>query len=194
MIFLSALEALEDDERELIERLYNDYSKKVKELAISVLHSDRQADDIVNDTFLKVIRYKEKFIDVSENERVRLIIICTRSICFNIYNRNKKIRFESIESFYRDENEKDLRFEQPADVDLLKKLVEDETGAFLQSAIDKLKPPARDMIILKFYHEMKNVEIAEFYKMKPSTVSTIIQRSIKRLRKDLERYIYDTDN
>ena len=131
---------------------------------------------------------------MSENERVRLIIICTRSICFNIYNRNKKIRFESIESFYRDENEKDLRFEQPADVDLLKKLVEDETGAFHQSAIDKLKPPARDMIILKFYHEMKNVEIAEFYKMKPSTVSTIIQRSIKRLRKDLERYIYGTDN
>lgn len=35
LIFLSALEALEDDERELIERLYNDYSKKVKELAIS---------------------------------------------------------------------------------------------------------------------------------------------------------------
>lgn len=35
LIFLSALEALEDGERELIERLYNDYSKKVKELAIS---------------------------------------------------------------------------------------------------------------------------------------------------------------
>ena len=126
---------------------------------------------------------------MSENERVRLIIICTRSICFNIYNRNKKIRFESIESFYRDENEKDLRFEQPADVDLLKKLVEEETGAFLQSAIDRLESPAREMIILKFYHEMKNTEIAEFFKMKQATVNTIIHRSIKRLRKELERYI-----
>lgn len=189
MLFLLALEALEESERELLGRLYFDYSKKVKEMAMSILHSDRQADDIVNDTFLKVIRYKEEFFDVSEDERIRLIIICTRSICFNIYNRNKKIRFESLESFYRDEDDKDVGLDLPADIDLLKKLVEEETGAFLQSAIDRLESPAREMIILKFYHEMKNTEIAEFFKMKQATVNTIIHRSIKRLRKELERYI-----
>ncbi len=189
MLFLLALEKLEEKERELIGRLYDDYSKKVKELAISILHSDRHADDIVNDTFLKVIRYKEKFFDVSEDERIRLIIICTRSICYNFHNRNKKIRFESLESFYRDENDKDARLELPSDIDLLKKLVDEETGAFLQSVIDRLESPARDMIILKFYHEMKNNEIAEFFKMKQATVNTIIHRNIKRLRKELERYI-----
>ncbi len=189
MLFLLALETLEESERELIGRLYFDYSKKVKEMAMSILHSDRQADDIVNDTFLKVIRYKEKFFDVSEEERIRLIIICTRSICFNIYNRNKKIRFESLESFYQDENENDVRLDPPADIDLLKILVEEETASYLQSVIERLKSPARDMIILKFYHEMKNTEIAEFFKMNPSTVNTIIHRSIKHLRKELERYI-----
>lgn len=194
LLFLLALETLADGERELIERLYNDYSKKVKKLSISILHSDLYSDDVVNDTFLKVIRYKEKFFDVSEDERIRLIIICARSICFNIHNRKKKIRFESLDSFYQDENENDVRLDLPADIDLLKILVEEETASYLQSAIDRLKSPAREMIILKFYHEMKNVEIAEFYKMNPSTVSTIIERSIKRLRRQLERYIYDTDN
>jgi len=43
------------------------------------------------------------------------------------------------------------------------------------------------------YYEMKNVEIAEFYKMKNSTVNTIIQRATKKLRKELERYFNDTD-
>ena len=193
MLFLLALEKLEESERELFGRLYDDYSKKVKELAISILHSDSQADDIVNDTFVKVIRYKEKFLDVSDDERIRLIVICARSICFNIHKRNKKIRFESMDSYYHDDEGNSVKLELPNDIDLLKIIVDDETGIYLQNAIDKLKSPAKDMVILKFYHEMKNIEIAEFYKMNPSTVNTIIHRSIKRLRRELERYLYDTD-
>ena len=193
MLFLLALEKLEESERELFGRLYDDYSKKVKELAISILHSDSQADDIVNDTFVKVIRYKEKFLDVSDDDRIRLIVICAKSICFNIHKRNKKIRFESMDSYYHDDEGNSVKLELPDDIDLLKIIVDDETGIYLQNAIDKLKSPAKDMVILKFYHEMKNIEIAEFYKMNPSTVNTIIHRSIKRLRRELERYLYDTD-
>ena len=100
MLFLLALEALKDNERVIIEKLYDDYSKRVKELSISILHNDKQADDIVNDTFLKVIRYKDHFLDVAEDEKIRLLIICTRSICFDLYNRSKKFRFESLENFY----------------------------------------------------------------------------------------------
>ena len=158
-------------------------------MAKDILKSDSQTDDVVNDTFMKVIRYKKKFIDTSEAERIRLLIICTRSVCFNIYNRNKKIRFESLESFYRNDDGKDARLELSDDVDLLKILVDEETAAFLQNAINELNSPAREMIILKYYHDMKNVEIAEFYKMNPSTVNTIIQRSVKQLRRELERYI-----
>ncbi len=194
MLFLLALESLEDDERELIERLYNDYSKRVKQLSVLILASQKYADDVVNDTFLKVIRYKEKFLDVSEDERKRLIIICARSICFNLYNRNKKIRFESIDSFYKDDaDDFDTSLYIPADVDLLKTIVEEETGTYLRNAIDNLKQPARDIMILKFYYEMKNIEIADFYKMNPSTVGTIIQRSIKKLKGEIERYLYGTN-
>ncbi len=193
LLFLLALEALEEKERVFIERLYNDYSKRVKELSISIFHDDKYADDIVNDTFLKVIRYKEKFFDASETECVRLIIICTRSVCFDLYKHNKKIRFESLENYYNNEGEDDDQLDIPSGFDLLKMIVDEETSIYVKDAINKLKDPARDMIILKFYYEMKNVEIAEFYKMNPSTVNTVIQRSIKRLRKELERYLNDTN-
>lgn len=191
MLFLLALEALEENERVFIGRLYDDYSKRVKELSISIFHDDKYADDIVNDTFLKVIRYKEKFFDVPEVECIRLIIICTRSVCFDLHKHNKKIRFESLDSFYNNEDENDNQLDIPSDYDLFKMLADKEASTVVKAAIDKLKDPARDMIILKFYYEMKNVEIAEFYKMNPSTVNTIIQRSIKQLRKELERYFND---
>ena len=190
MLFLLALEKLEDSERELIGRLYTDYSPKVKKIAKSILHDDRLADDAVNDTFLKVIDYKEKFFDVPETERIRLIIICARSVCFNTYNKNKKICFDSIDSFCKDDDAA-VSYEIPDDLDLLKLIVEKETGSYLEEALNGLKSPSREMIILKIYHEMKNVEIAKFYKMKPATVNTIINRSIKYLHRELEEYICD---
>ena len=191
-MFLLLLGTLEDTERELIGRLYSDYSKRVKKLAIHILRDDIYADDAVNDTFLKVIKYKEKFLGVSEDERVRLIIICTRSVCFNIYNRGKKLRFESLESFNTDD-EKGTRMDIPDSVDLSKLLVNEETVLLLKRSVDRLNAPSREMIILKYYDDMKNTEIADFYGMNPSTVGTIIQRSIKILRKDLGWYFNDTD-
>ncbi len=191
-MFLLLLGTLEDTERELIGRLYSDYSKRVKKLAIHILRDDIYADDAVNDTFLKVIKYKEKFLGVSEDERVRLIIICTRSVCFNIYNRGKKLRFESLESFNTDD-EKGTRMDIPDSVDLSKLLVNEETVLLLKRSVDRLNAPSREMIILKYYYDMKNTEIADFYGMNPSTVGTIIQRSIKILRKDLGWYFNDTD-
>ena len=195
MLFLLALEALEENERMAIERLYYDYSKRVKELSISIFHNDKHADDIVNDTFLKVIRYKDKFFGVSEEQCIRLIIICTRSVCFDLYSHNKKIRFESLDNFYEEDDDEGntAQLEISDDSDLLKMMVDKETSAMLKNAINKLGDPARDIVILKFYYEIKNTEIAEFYKMNPSTVSTIIQRSINRLRRELGGYLNDRD-
>ena len=187
------IEPLDENEKILIERLYNDYAKRVKKLAVLILHSEEYADDIVNDTFMKIIRYKDKFINATENERIRLIIIYTRSVCFNFYNRNKKFSFDSLESFYNDENGRNTGVDIPDDFDLLKKLVEEETADYLKKAVENLKEPAKDMILLKFYFEMKNTEIAELYNMNTSTVGTIIQRSMWYLRDELEGYIYGTD-
>jgi len=193
LLFYLALEALEEHERSIIERLYDDHSKRVRELAILMMNNDSNADDIVNDTFLKVIRYKEKFLDASEKEQIRLLIICTRSICINIYNRNKKIKFISLNSMLRDEDDEEVQIDVPDDIDILKTIVQDETSRHLQTAIEKLAHPARDIVILKYYFEMKNTEIAEFYNMNVSTVSTVLHRSMKILRRELEGYINGTN-
>ena len=193
MLFIIALEALEEKERVVIEKLYHTYSKSVKEMAKSILKNDTIAEDVVNDTFVKVIRHKDRFLEATEDECIRLIIICTRSICFDLYNRSKKIRFKSLENFYDNEDGDDNGFDIPSDFDLIKMVVNAEMGNYLRDAINKLPDPARDIVILKYYYEMKNNEIAEFYKLNPSTVGTIIQRSTKKLRRELERYYYDTD-
>ena len=190
MLFLLALDDLENKERTQIERLYHNYSAHVKKLAESIIKETNYTDDIVNDTFVKVIRYKDKFIDASEDEKIRLLIIITRSVCFNYLKKRKKLRFEYTHS---KTGERLATAEPSSDFDLLKTLVSKETAVVLMEAINNLNNPARDMIILKFYYEMKNVEIAKFYGMNPSTVGTIIHRSICRLREELGGYLNDKD-
>ncbi len=193
MLFLLALEQLEKTERSEIERLYRKYSSHVKKLTENIVKEKAVTDDLVNETYVKVIRYKDKFIGMSENEQLRMLIIVTRSICFNYLKRKKKFRFEPVGAVSSCSREYGDDSVTSSGVDMLQTLVSKETSDMLMNAINNLKTPARDIMILKFYYEMKNVEIANFYGIKPSTVGTIIHRSVCRLRKELGGYLNDKD-
>ncbi|MBR6807947.1 MAG: RNA polymerase sigma factor [Clostridia bacterium] len=191
MIFLAALEELERNDRRQIEDLYQKYSDRVKALAQSITNEKNVSDDVVNDTFMKVIKYKDKFIGKAENEQLRLLIICVRSVCFNYLNKKNKFHFEPFDNIKGETDVTRTAAEPTSDFDLLGILVKKETVEFLKDSINKLDHPAREIVILKFYHEMKNVEIAEFFNMKPSTVASIVHRSLKRLRNEIGGYLYD---
>ena len=92
-----------------------------------------------------------------------------------------------------DEDGKEIQSDIPDETDILKTIVQQETTHYLQAAIENLAHPARDIVILKYYFDMKNTEIARFYNMNVSTVSTVLHRSLKILRRELEGYINGTD-
>lgn len=46
---------------------------------------------------------------------------------------------------------------------------------------------------MKYYEEMQNVEIANMLGLNPSTVGTILQRSLQKLRKCMEEYSHDAN-
>ena len=79
------------------------------------------------------------------------------------------------------------------DVDILEELVKKETRKRLSAAIESLGEPASLIVNLKYYHDMKNKEIADMLDMNASTVSTILQRSMGILRKGLEEYMNGKD-
>ena len=60
---------LENTERDLIEELWDRYAGKVKAICMKILRSEDLAQDALNETFLKVIKYKDRFSDTDERER-----------------------------------------------------------------------------------------------------------------------------
>lgn len=193
MLFLLALQELEEKDRELVEGLYLKYSKRVKVMAVKILGNYDYADDVVNDTFLKVIKYKSKFMDLSEEDSVKLIITMTHNVCFNFLKRKKKIKFSSIDSFFKDENRESAKFDIADDTNILELIVQGETMEYFKTVIDSFKSPAREVLTLRYFYEMRNKEIAEFCDMNLSTVNSIISRGTKKLRKSLEGYVYESN-
>lgn len=186
-----AIEAIEDDkERELVERLFRSYSAKVMALSRSILKNREDAEDAVSNTFLKVIKYRHKFVGIDGDATKRLIVICTRSVSFDMLRKKKRIDFCSLDESGEDDEGNELNQELPADIDVLKSLIEQETLMQVKEALNQLGEQAKDIVRLRYYYDMQCSEIADFLNVNASTVRTILQRSLAKLRKMLEGYYY----
>ena len=61
MLYSSKMRVVEPKEQDFIEELYNRYAQTVKAVSDKMLGEAIDSDDIVNDTFMKVIKHRSKF-------------------------------------------------------------------------------------------------------------------------------------
>ena len=101
---LLAIQVIDDaDEREYIGKLYEKYSKKVKRLALNILKNEQDADDAVGNTFLKIIKYRDKFMGIEESQLKGRISLVTRCACFDFLDKRDKITFVSMTEAVEDD-------------------------------------------------------------------------------------------
>ena len=72
--------------------------------------------------------------------------------------------------------------------DNLKELLRDETIEEVRKAMKQLGSPDREIMEMRYYHELQTDVIAGLVGMNPSTVRSRIQRSKEKLREQLRRY------
>lgn len=96
----------------------------------------------------------------------------------------------SIDGAYEDDDGAYSNIDIADDIDIAHDIVRNEAVEQLHRAINELSSPAREIIMLKYFNDMSNVMTADLLDMKPSTVGTVLQRSLKKLRTMLEGY-YD---
>ena len=189
---LLAIEAIEDEqEREFIGELFDRYSKRVKALAWGILGNEEDAEDAMETTFYKVIKYKNKFIGINENMikgRLKLITQCT---CYDMLDKKNGLSVTSISNAVEDDEGTVNDLEIPDDFDILEDIVRRESIEVVMKGLDSLKTPDREIVILRYFDELSNLEIADLLSMNASTVGTNLQRSLAKLKKELIRYYDD---
>lgn len=152
-------------EMERFQRCYDTYASMLLRLAVNQLGAWSEAEDVVQEVFIKWIRQKE-FKD-PEHEK-RWLIRVTINLCRNILKSGRK-RYEiPLEDFY------------PADFDL----TEDKLD--LAEALLSLDGDTASIFYLHYYEGYSVKEIGKLLSITPSKVKMRLSRGRQQLKMKLE--------
>ncbi len=159
-----ATKELKQGSAEAFRILYNEYGQKVYRFCLRMLGDPVIADDVFQDTFIKVYEKRNSF--VGSNFASWLFTIA-RNNCYN-YLRQKKELIEFDEEFHNSHN--------IPETDLGMKLS-------IEQAIAQLPPMFREVVILREYEDCSYQEIAEILNIELSLVKIRVFRARVMLKK-----------
>lgn len=160
-------------------QLVDKYRQMVFRTAMGFVHSKEDAEDIVQDVFLKAYTSLAAFQGVSEFSTWIYRITLNTSI--NFVNKNKFKRFlvdmETAVSllFHRATEEKNAA----------SRIEEDERNIAVKNAIDGLNEKQRTAFVLSKYEELSQKQIADIMQLSEGAVEQLLQRAKSNLRKKL---------
>lgn len=164
------LRRIAEDDETAFRELYEQLSAAVFAYALSVVKNRADAEDIMQETFLK-IRSAAHLYD-SKGKAKAWIFTIVRNLCrMRFRENNKMISTPADEMSYMDDMS----------------IIEDhETRITVQSSFRVLKDEEREIILLHAVSGMKHREIAKVLGMPLATVLSKYHRGLKKLRVCLE--------
>ncbi len=180
LMILELIQAIEsDDEREVVERIFHRYYKFMMAKAEGILNNHHDAEDAVMEAFRHITENVKTFMSLDRDETAALVSVYTRNVAINLYKRKKKQReiFDMSGDTEAYQACGDPRQGNPQAL-----IISDETVDLVHAAVNQLDDKYREVIILKYFYHMKNVEIADVLKLEQNTVNSHIFRARKMLK------------
>ena len=181
-----SLEALRAGDRAEFARLVETYSPAIYRLAIKMLENSQDAEDILQETFIKAFRHLNTF-DGRSSLSTWLYRIATNEALMAL--RRRKVNLVSL-----DEPDETLEREQePLQiVDWCcmpeEELMSAEAHQYLDRAIDELSPNLRVVFILRDMEGLSTQEVEQVLGLSETAVKTRLSRARLRLRELLSEY------
>lgn len=140
--------------------------------------------DVVQDTFIKVYRYKNVYSDIAKFST--WIYTIASNLAKTEYKRKKRIKLISISQKSDDERPIEIKDNQLRPDKSLENLFKEEQ---IQQALLKLKIIYREPVILRDIQGLSYEEIASILSIEVGTVKSRINRGRRKLQK-LLKHIY----
>ena len=188
-MIVTLIQSIPDDQkRDVIAEIYDRYYKHMIACAKGILKNDHDSQDAVQEAFFNIVNTSELFEDPSSKSTAALVHIYVKNAAINLYRKNTR----HSKLFMLCEDVESVATELSAEDDDSERIVIDgETTALVSAAVDKLDPLYRDLIIMKYYYHMKNVDIAGILKISGTTVNNRIFRAKQKLKELLGADAYE---
>ncbi len=180
---------------EKLRELYEDFEKEalphmnaLYNFALRLTGDEEDADDLVQETYLKAFRFFDKF-EKGTNCKAWLFRIMKNSF-INDYRRQvkepDKVDYEDVQNFYETIKSDEVRFNHYEE-DAFSKTLDDE----ITKAMNELPEDFRTVIILSDIEGFSYEEIADFVDIPVGTVRSRLHRARKMLYSLLYDYAKD---
>jgi RNA polymerase sigma-70 factor (TIGR02952 family) len=157
--------------------IFKTYYKRIYNYIYYRVNCHYTAEDLTSRVFEKVMLKIDTYSESKSPFEVWLFSIA-RNLIRDYFRSFKKYKFLSIDTI------KELVSKKKTPEDIVEI---SETNDELLKALNILDTRERNIIALKFGAELKNKEIAEILDLTESNVGVILYRTMKKLKKELER-------
>ncbi len=155
---------------DVLERLYDTERATMLRLAVLLVGSRAEAEEVVQEAFLSV---SDRLDDLDQPGAYLRTTVVNR--CRSLLRRRQTVEVNraAVETYYG-------RAVQSGDVELPPQLGE------LGAALAELNERQRTVIVLRYFLDLPDEQIAETIEAAPSTVRTIAHRALAHMRTTLE--------
>ena len=172
--------------QEELENIIYAYGKDLYSFCCYVTHSRLEAEDLYQDTFLKLYELRES-LHIETNPKSFIM-----SVALNLYrNYKRKASLRQLKigkKISMEDNLFDIPSKEPA---IEEQIVLKEECALLRSEVNKLPDKYKIPILLFYMEGLSLTEISQILKLPGGTVKTRIHRAKKNLKQKLEDSYYD---
>ncbi|MHC4207973.1 MAG: RNA polymerase sigma factor [Planctomycetota bacterium] len=179
-----------DGDQGAFETLYRRYEKSIFSFIYRMVLSAADAEDLCQETFLKVIRAKKKYRKTAKFKTWLFHIAL--NLCRDRIRRMKFRSHLSLNSPAFSQGSEEIRIQQSicdTSSDPTKRAQTDEMNTLVRQAFTKLPQQQRTVVILRQYHDLKFSEIAEIMNCPLGTAKSLNHRGREKLMKALSKYV-----
>ena len=177
------IEHLKNGEEFIYKYVYDQYARMVYSVCFRMTSSKEEAEDAVQDVFIKVFNSIDSFR--KDSKLSTWIYQITVNTCLNKLRRKKTINFLSLNFWEDEKGEKEMAVENTTPGDDLEK---SEIQKIVQKAINTLPAKQKTAVILSRYEELSYKEISKIMGLNLSSVESLLFRAKENLAKKLIRY------
>ena len=178
---ISLTELLSND-KDAFQSFYQSYSTKIFNIALGYTKNKEDAEEIVQDVFVKIYQSAASFKGESSVSTWVYRITVNKCLDFLRKQRTKK-RFSFLLPISDQTKNKVSDFKHPG-IDL----EHQENLAVIFKGIDLLPNNQKTAFILSFIEDLPRQEVADIMELSLKAVESLLQRGKKKLRENLEKH------
>jgi RNA polymerase sigma factor, sigma-70 family len=184
-LFIASIE--DNQERTFMERLFEKHNSRMINIARKILNDNIDAEDAIQEAFIRIYKNIEKFLTLNENDLCLLLSIYSKNEALRLLKNRSK--HSNISLNYDDDNG---NYDIPDDsLNLDDMIIKKEYYNTITSYINNLPETQRHVIILRYKYNMNEREIADIVGTTDDAISARIRRAKDSLRSIIKEKFYE---